>query len=786
MKKTFPHSNSSENLLLNRRDALKVLGGGIIVFVFAPSTAEAELLPNDYLRIDAAGLITLYTHKTELGQGIATALAQIAAEELDAPLGSMRVVAGDTALCKYNSGSETWGSLTISDFGPDLQRAAAKARVLLIKIASEQLGLPEARLFTRDGFVIDRENESVRISYATLAGSGTINRTIPAATPKPPASWTICGQPAIRIDAVEKVTGKARYAGDITLPGMLYARIVRPPVVGPPVYGATFTAPPDTTAAEQIPGVQVVRVGTTLVAVLHAQPDVAERALALVTAQYNLPANGQSDQTIHDYILAHPPGQSSLFPTWSGGNLALGQAQAVLTREQTYYTPFLAHAAMEAHAAVASYASGKVKVWASTQAPFKTQNDVAGALGISKANVQVITPLVGGAFGGKCYNNKQAVEAAQLSKATGIPVNVTWTREEEFFYDSFQPPCLVTIRAGLNASRQICFWDSQAYYTGSYHMVGGGIYNVPNHRTVFYGDWYNIDNLITPPLPFPIGPWRSPGNSAFTFARESHIDALAAAAGLDPVEFRLSHLKSVRARNVLTRAAEAFGWQPSKAPSGRGWGVACGENNDVHVAIMAEVSADLGTGAITVIRMLSAQDCGRVINPDGVRQQMEGSLMMGLGYSLSEELHFQAPVITDRNFDTYSIPRFSWMPHLETVIVPNATDAPKGSGEPPIVAVGGALANAFFDATGLRANRLPMTAQRVLALLQAAPPPALNPPEYSANQVRLSWIRRPGLRLQKATSLTNPVWEDIPLAEGQSSISLPATEPSAFFRLMKL
>jgi nicotinate dehydrogenase subunit B len=768
-------------MLLSRRDALKALGGGIIVFVFAPSTAEAEILPNEYLRIDTAGLITLYTHKTELGQGIATALAQIAAEELDVPLGSMRFVAGDTALCKFNTSLETVGSLTVSEFGPALRGAAARARVLLIRIASEQLGLPEARLFTRDGFVIDRENESVRISYATLAGSGTGNRTIPAAPPKLPANWTICGQPAIRLDAIEKVTGKARYAGDITLPGMLYARIVRPPV-----HGAMFTVPPDTTAAEQIPGVQVVRVGTTLVAVLHAQPDIAERAWALVVPQVNPPANGPSDQTIHDYILAHPPSQSSLFPTWSGGNLTLGQSQAVLTREQTYYTPFLAHAPMEPHAAVASYASGKVKVWASTQAPFETQSAVAAVLVISTANVQVITPFVGGAFGGKAYNNKQAVEAAQLSKATGVPVNVTWTRKEEFFYDSFQPPCLVKIRAGLNASQQICFWDSQAYYTGNYHMATNGKYSIPNHRTLFYGDWVNTDNAFRSPLPFPEGPWRSPGNSMLTFARESHVDALAAAAGLDPVEFRLRHFTDARARNVLTRAAETFGWLPSKTPSGRGCGVACGEYNGVYVTVMAELAVDIATGAITVHRMLSALDCGRVINPDGVRQQMEGGLIMGLGYSLSEELHFQAPAITDLNFDTYQIPRFSWMPSLETVIVPNTTDAPMGCGEPPVAPVGGALANAFFDATGLRANRLPMTRERVLTMLQAAPPPDLNPPEYSANQVRLSWIRRPGLRLQKATSLTNPVWEDIPLAEGQSSISLPATEPSAFFRLMKL
>lgn len=773
---------SSERLLLSRREALKVLGAGIIVCGFAPSVANADQLPNGWLQIGPDGLITLYTNKTELGQGITTALAQIAAEELDAPLTSMRVVTGDTDLCFWvTDPNETWGSLTISDFGPGLRTAATRARALLIKIAAEQLALPESRLFTRDGYVIDQQDENIRVSYATLAGSGTIDRPLPPIVPvQDPATFTICGRPAIRIDAVEKVTGAARYAGDISLPGMLYARILRPPA-----HGATLTGPPDTTQAELIPGVQVVR--TPLVAVLHPYPEVAEQALALVTAQYNLPAPGPSDQTIHDYILAHPPGQSSMFPTWSGGNLTLGESQAVLRRDLTYYTPFVAHAPMEPHAAVASYENGSVTVWASTQAPFHTQSDVAGALGLSTANVHVVTPYVGGAFGGKAYNNQQAVEAAQLSRAVGRPVNVTWTRKEEFFYDRFQPPCLVTVRAGLNASQQICLWDSKAYFTSSYAMTRNGIYNIPNHRTRFYGSWSNVTNL-----PFVTGqkcPWRAPGNNAFTFARESHIDALAAAAGLDPVEFRLRHLQSDRARNVLTRAAEAFGWQPGRRPSGRGFGVACGQNGDssheVYAAVIVALSVDLATGAITVDRMLSAVDCGRVINPDGVRQQMEGSLMMGLGYSLSEELHFQVPTITDLNFDTYGIPRFSWMPQLETVIVANETLAPMGCGEPPIVAVGGAVANAFFDATGLRATRLPITPERVLALLGAAGPPDLNPPEYAANQVRLSWVHRPGTRLQKATSLTNRVWEDLPLAAGQCSVSLPATEPSAFFRLAR-
>lgn len=763
--------------LLSRRDALKVLGGGLIVFLLSPGTAHAEQLPNGYLRIAADGLITLYTHKTELGQGIVTALAQIAAEELDAPLDSMRVVTGDTVLCAQYSDQETWGSLTVSDFGPLLRNAAARARALLIKVAAEQLGLPEERLITRDAFVIDRENQAVRLSYAVLAGSESLNRPLGVVTQKDPAKYTLSGRPVSRIDGIDKVTGKALYASDIRLPEMLYARIVRPPV-----HGATFLAPPNTSAAEQIPGVRVVRVGTSMVAVLHSQPDLAERALGLVTAQFTQPASGPTDQTIHDHILAHPP---DVYDTWIGGNLTLGRSEAVLTREQSYFTPFLAHAPMETHSAVASYADGSVKVWTSTQGPFQTRSSVAAALGLPSSKVHVITTYVGGAFGGKAYNNRQAVEAAQLSKAVGKPVNVTWTREEEFFYDSFQPPCIVTIQAGLNASGKLCLWDSKSYMTGNYHQASGGPYTVANHRTRFYGHWYNPENTRVFNLPFPVGPWRAPGNNAATFARESHLDALASAAKMDPVEFRLRHLKNARARTVLTRAAEAFGWTTSKAPTGRGMGVACGEYNDVFVAVMVELSVDVTTGRIQVARMLSAQDNGRVINPDGVRQQMEGCLVMGLGYALSEELHFRAPAITDLNFNQYSLPRFSGLPRLETLIVANDSLAPKGSGEPSIVAVGGAVANALFDATGVQPNRLPLTPSRVLALLREAPPPDLNPPEYSADQVRLSWLPRPGLKLQRAANLGDPEWKDIAITEGQSQITLPATDRWAFFRLVK-
>jgi CO/xanthine dehydrogenase Mo-binding subunit len=303
-------------------------------------------------------------------------------------------------------------------------------------------------------------------------------------------------------------------------------------------------------------------------------------------------------------------------------------------------------------------------------------------------------------------------------------------------------------------------------------------YDVPNYRTQVLGDMSNSR------LPFAGGAWRAPGSNANTFARESHIDALAAAAGMDPVDFRLRHLSNTRMANVLRKAAESFGWPSAKAPSGRGFGVACGEDAGAYLAVMAEVQVEPTTGAIQVKRMLCAQDMGQVINPAGARLQMEGGMMMGLGYTLSEELHFKYGRINDLNFHKYSLPRFSSLPKLDAVIVDNNSLSPQGGGEPPIIATGAVLANAVFDVTGARLNRLPMTPQRVLAAIQSLPL-VLNPPERLGDRIRLSWNGGPGIKLQKTVSLTSPAWEDVPNTEGQSTVALPVSDQTAFFRLIR-
>jgi nicotinate dehydrogenase subunit B len=748
-------------LTQNRRDFLRLLGGGILVGIYSPESAQAQdKLPNAYLAIGAEGTVTIYTGKVEMGQGVMTSLAQMAAEELDVPLQSMRAVMGDTASCPVDSDGGTWGSLTTRNFGPALRSAAARGRAILVQLASAQLGVPADQLITQAGYVVSRTDENVRVSYASLAGGKMIDihlQTTP--NQKSFAQFTVSGKPALRQDAVEKVTGKAKYAADSQVPGMLYARILRPPAHGAKLKPGSV----DTSEAEKVPGAIIVSTGS-LLAVLHEQPDMAGQALALIKAEYDLPQAGPDDETIYQYLLSRAPA-GQVFE--QKGNLAAGEQLATAKLEQTYYTPYVAHAPIEPHAAVASIEGGQVTVWASTQTPFGLRSQVGG---------RVIAPYVGGGFGGK-VSYHQAVEAVQLARAAGKPVNLTWTREEEFFYDTFQPASVIKLRSGLDQNNKICFWDCRVYFAGN--RGASLLYDIPNFRTQIFGNYGDGAH------PFEMGPWRAPGNNTNTFARESHINILAAAAGVDALAFRLMHLKNARMRKVLETAAQSFGWQPAKPPSGRGYGVACGEDAGAYVAMMAELEVDRTTGGIKVKRLLCAQDVGQVINPDGARMQMEGSMMMGMGYALSEEIHFQYGRIHDLNFDRYGLPRFSWMPKLETVLVENNTLAPQGGGEPPIITTGAVLANAVFDAIGVGLNRLPMTPARVLAAIQASSTLLLDPPIRSGDQIQLSWNGGPGIKLQRSSSLANPVWQDVPDTDAKNSVNLPLTEATAFFRVFK-
>jgi isoquinoline 1-oxidoreductase len=700
---------------VSRRGFLALAGPGLFVFFGVERVSAYQQEPNRmptrqagpadfnaYLRIGADGRVTLFAGKVELGQGAGTVLSQILAEELYVPYDSVDVVLGDTDLCPYDMG--TFGSMTVPVLGPALRAAGAEAHAVLRQMAAERLGAPADRLQVKAGVVTDPASGN-HVSYAQLVEGKRIERHLGNISPKPVKQYTVVGHAVARKDGLDKVTGKAKYAGDFAPPGLLHARLVKPPA-----HGAKLTAV-DTSAAEKF-GARVVKDGD-LVAVLHERPDLADHALRLVKAQFEPPPPSVDDVSIFDHLLKTAPR-----PQPAGrpeGDVAEGEKLATAVVEETYLNSYVAHAPMETHTATAVIENGKATVWASTQAPFMVKPQLAQAIGMPAENVRIIAPYVGGGFGGKTAG-PQAEDAARLAKATGKPVQVMWNREEEFFFDTFRPAAVVKIRAGVNGAGKVVFWDASTVGAGD--REARPFYDIPNLRAVSAGGWQGGN----PPgfQPLAVGAWRAPSVNTNTFARESHMDMLAAKAGIDPLEFRLNHLKDARMRAVLEAAAKQFGWKSAKGPSGRGVGVACGMYSNAYSATMAEVEVNKSTGHVQVKRLVSALDVGMALNPEGMRQQMEGCLTMGLGYALSEEVRFKDGEVLDRNFDSYSLPRFSWIPKLETIILNNPDNPPTGGGEPPIITMGAVLANAIYDAAGVRMLQLPMTAERVLSALKKA------------------------------------------------------------------
>ena len=698
-----------------RREFLTRCASGVLIWVtvgplLGAQESDAHAPPgkpgangfNAFLQIGEDGRVTCFTGKIEMGQGPITSLPQMLAEELDVSLDDVQIVMGDTELCPYDEG--TWGSMTTRIFGSAWRAAAAEARGVLMELAAEALHVPMAQLRVQQGVVADAKDPTRRVTYGQLTRGRKIERRLTVAPNlKHPAQFKIVGKPQLRRDSRDKVTGKAQYSGDLRLPGMLYASVLRPPAHGAKLRHV------DTSALQGAEGIVIVQ-EHDLVAVLHELPDVAEDALGKLRAEFDPSPSQLDDRTIYGHLA-----QASL-PTRvvaQGGDLGTGRSRAVRQLEATYLNAYVAHAAMETHTALARVEGDQATVWASTQNPFGARHEIAEALGLAAERVRVITPFVGGGFGGKAMN-LQAIEAARLSKATKRPVQVRWTREEEFFNDTFRPAAVVKVQSGIDAAGRIAFWDYDVRFAGD--RGSELLYDVANHRISAAGDFWGPPGFH----PFPVGAWRAPACNTNAFARESHIDDLAGLAGVDPIEFRLAHLTDPRAVRVLKAVAERWGWKTAAGVSGRGLGVACGRDSGTYVATIAEVEVDPHEGKVVVKRVLCVQEMGLVINPAGAKIQMEGCITMGMGYALSEEIHFKAGAVLDTNFDTYRLPLFSWLPKIETAILDADDSPPQGGGEPAIILMGAVLANAIHDATGARLLQLPMTPDRIKAALESA------------------------------------------------------------------
>lgn len=690
---------------LKRREFIRLTGAGIGgIFIFFQSGTATALLPdeedqrrslpadyNAFLRIGEDGMVTCFTGKIEMGQGIITSLAQMLADELDVAFEKVNMVMGDTDLTPYDAG--TWGSLSTRVFGPAMLAAAAEARAVLLSLAADYLRSTPENLFITDGIIAVKGHESSRISYPELTRGKRIERFMddkPAV--KDYSEYKLMGKSLQRTDAVSKVTGSALYAGDYHKPGMVYARILRPPSHGAKLIKA------DVSEAKKAEGTIVIEDGD-LVAVLHPDPEKAEKAMRSIRAEYSFNEKKVDDKSIFDYLLGSNPEARVVN---EAGRLDDGRKASDLITESTYYNSYVAHAPIETHTALAWMDADKLVACVSTQSPFGAQETIARELGLALDKVRVITPFVGGGFGGKAPA-RQATEAARLAKLSGKPVMVHWSREEEFFYDTFRPAAVVKITSGTTHSGNIKLWDFNEYYAGS--RGSDTVYDVPDQRTTSH----SARNVH----PFGTGAWRAPGNNTNTFARESQIDIMAQKLGIDPLEFRLKNLKDERMTGVLKAVADLFGWTPARGPSGRGYGIACGFDAGSYVAHMAEVKVDKQTGQITVVRVACAQDMGFCVNPEGAKIQMEGCITMGLGYTLAEEVEFKGGDVITSNFGTYRLPLFSWLPKIDTFIL-DKKEPMQGGGEPAIICMGGVIANAVFDASGARLYHLPMTPQRVL------------------------------------------------------------------------
>ena len=685
----------------DRRKFIRNMGSGIIV-VFclgdigllnaSSSSPDEDLNFNAYLRVKENGRVDCYTGKIEMGQGIITSLAQVLAEELEVSIYEVDMVMGDTELCPYDAG--TWGSLTTRFTDPVIRAAAAEAREVLLGLAEEKLGITKELLAVKEGVVYAKNDPSKKVSYAELTKGQKIVKSLKEKPEiKRSKEFKIIGKPVLSLDAEAKVTGKAKYTADIKLPGMVYAKIVRPKV-----YGAKKLSV-DASGLSKFQGVEFVEIDN-LVAVVHEDPEVASKAMKSVKVIWDSSELKVNEDTIFSY-LEEQIKESKVFE--EGGNLKSGQNNSKEFIKSKYLDGYKAHACIETHAATCYFKGDKLSMWVSTQSPFGTRSQVARALNMPEEKVHVKQIFLGGGFGGKSFNS-QAIEAALIASKVRKPVQLSFSRREEFFYNRFRTAAVINVGAGIDAKGKLTAWDFDIYCAGT--RGTDLFYDIPNNRTRMF----NKRDVH----PFNTGAWRAPGNNTTTFARESHIDVMARAAGIDPFEFRITNLKDPNMVATLQSAANTFGWKKEKK-SGYGYGIALGHDAGTLVALISEVEVNKQTGEVNVTRVVCAQDMGQVVNPNGATIQTEGGITMGIGYALYEEITFEGGKMKTNNFSNYEFTRFSSTPKISCVFMDRMDAKPQGGGEPAIICVGASIANAVFDACGARVNRMPITPERVLA-----------------------------------------------------------------------
>ena len=730
----------------NRREFLEAAGILIVSFSLpafltpadaqdATSSKTVALDDVDaFLAIDRRGRVTLYSGKVELGTGVSTALRQILAEELDVSLASISLIEGDTALTPAQG--KTWGSLSIQVGGLQIRQAAATARQALLQEAGKQLGVAVSDLVVEQA-TVRAGSGGKQVTYGELIGGKNFSLKVDKQAPlKDPASYKIVGKSIPRSDIPPKVTGQFTYIQDFKTQGMLHGRVIRPPAVGGSLQSV------DESSVKDVPGlVKVVRQNNFLGV-------VAESEWGAIRAARNLKASwsawdGLPEQSkLWEYVRATKVSKEDV--TSNVGNAEQALAQAAKRVSATYDFAIHSHASMGPSCAVAEFKDGKLTCWSASQAPHDLRAQLAAMLSMKDSDVEVIYVEGSGCYGRNGHEDA-AGDAALLARAVGRPVRVQWMRDDENGWDPKGPPTLMDLQAGLDASGQVVAWYSQLYVPegggGNVKLLAADLAGLPCEKGMFPG---NIINNSAIPYAFsnvrtvahrlaetPFRPsWiRAPGRMQNTFCNEAFVDELAFAAGADPFEFRLRYLTNdPRGTELLKRLQTFAKWQGRSAARSAGSDVASGrgvtyvkyELSRTYVGAVADVEVNRKSGDIFVRRFIIVQDCGQIINPDGVKNQIEGNVVQTVSRALKEEVTFDRSRVTSLDWGSYPILKFPEVPDVDIDLIDRRSEKPWGVGEPAAAVVPSAVANAVFDAVGVRIRSVPFTPAKVLAALRGA------------------------------------------------------------------
>jgi len=673
---------------VTRRTFFKLMGSGVAVALtindlFASTRAGSEeLLAEEsiaaWIHINENGVITVYTGKVEVGQNIRTSLTQIVAEELRVPVDAVEMIMGDTSLTPYDRG--TFGSLTTPVMSPKLRMAAASLREVLIEMAATEWKTSAASLRAEAGKIIHPGGKTFTYSELTK-GQKILKPVNEKIDLTPPDQWKVAGKSIPKIKGRDFITGKHKYTSDITVPGMMYGKIVRPPS-----YGATLISA-DTSKAKSISGITVVE-EKDFIGVTGPDSQTAESALWEIRAQWKTTPQPSRD-TIFTYLKTNA--QAARIESNKGNVDAIfSESKDALT--QTFQIDYIAHVPLEPRAALAQWEGDKLTVWTGTQRPFGVQEQLEELFRIPKKDIRVIMPDTGSGYGGK-HTGDAALEAARLARATGKPVKVMWTREEEFKWAYVRPAGVIEVKSTVNSDGLITAWEFHNYNSGP-----AGIrtpYEVENQKIEFHP----VDS------PLRQGSYRALAATANVFARECQMNDMASLRKIDPVEFRLKNLKDQRLKNVLETTAQAFGWGKTK-PKDHGFGIACGFEKGGYIATAVEVKVI--DGEVKIQRIVAAFECGKIINPRHLKSQVSGCLLQGLGGALFEAIDFKYGKIINSSMANYRVPRFNDVPEMEIILMDRPDLPSSGAGEAPIVALAPSIRQAILNATGIKLMRLPL------------------------------------------------------------------------------